>query len=109
MPILRERIEWSRPRKVRAPDLLPEEQAHVKAAIIFLRARVGSWPALVALSGVKLATLTWSARPKTGVTAGIAIRIARAADVPIDDVLRGAWPPAGACPHCGHVTEGGAS
>jgi hypothetical protein len=109
MPILRERIEWSRPRKVRAPDLLPEEQAHVKAAIRFLRLRHGSWPKLETATGVKANTLQWATRKRTSVTAGIALRVARAAGAPIDDVLRGAWPPVGACPRCGHVTEGGAS
>lgn len=109
MAILRERVEWSKPRKVRAPDLLPEEQANVKAAIRFLRCRVGSWLALETATGVKVKTLQWSSGKKTGVTAGVAIRVARAAGASIDDVLRGAWPPAGACPHCGQVTEGGAS
>jgi hypothetical protein len=34
----------------------------------------------------------------------MALRVARLAGVPIDDVLAGKFPPAGTCPYCGNGT-----
>lgn len=38
---------------------------------------------------------------RTKATAAMAIRIARLAGVPIEDVLTGTFPAPGVCPHCG--------
>lgn len=39
---------------------------------------------------------------RRAVTAAIAFRVARLAGASIDDVLSGAYVPAGTCRHCGH-------
>jgi hypothetical protein len=108
MAILRERIEWSRPRKLRTPELGLDEQEHAKNAIRFLRVRLGTWADLAAKTGCSEAILRHSQVKRRRVSANVALRIARAAGVPLEDILSGAWP-GHACPHCGHVTGGGAS
>jgi hypothetical protein len=106
MPILRERVEWSRPRKPRSPELSLEEQASAKLAVRFLRARLGSWATLAERTSLSVAILRHTQARRARITANVALRIARAAGVPLEDILRGAWP-GNACPTCGHVTEGG--
>ena len=101
MPVLRERVAWSRPRARRGPDLSPEEASHVRAAIAFLAVRLGGWQALAEAAGVKLATLRYAAKARGGVSAGVALRVARAAAQPVEAILSGAFPKPGACPHCG--------
>ena len=39
------------------------------------------------------------------VTASMAIRVARLADVAIEDVLDGTYPPGHVCPRCGHSLD----
>ena len=107
MPVLRERVAWSRPRKPRGPELTPDEAAHVKAAIAFLRVRLGGWRALAEAAGLKTATVQYAAKPKGGVSAGVALRVARAAHVPMESLLSGAFPPPGMCAVCGHVRAEG--
>lgn len=104
MPVLRERVAWSRPKVPRGPDLTPEEAKHVKAALAFLRARYGSWPKAAAAMGLKPVSVRYVASKRGGVTAGVALRAARAAGVPVEDILSGAWPKPGTCPHCGCVS-----
>jgi len=107
MPVLREKVSWKRESvRRKTPELMPDEQKHVRAALVFLHRRLGSWEALAKATGMRPHTLKYSAHStKNPPTAATAIRIGRAAHVPIDDVLDGKWPPKGACPLCGHVTE----
>jgi hypothetical protein len=109
MPILRERIAWSRatpPDKTRtSSDLTPDEQRHVKAALAFLVRRHGSYAKLATVAGTKRATLVLAGGKRGTVSAGIALRVARAAKVPLEDILSGAWPKPGACPTCGRSAE----
>jgi hypothetical protein len=107
MPTLTKRVEWSRPRKPRSSELSLDEQANAKAAVRFLRVRLGSWADLAAKTDLSEAILTHSVARQSRITANVALRVARAAGVPLEDILRGAWP-GKACPLCGHVTEGGA-
>jgi hypothetical protein len=107
MPVLRERIGWSRPRRPRGPDLTPDEATHVKAALAFLAARYKTWPALAVAMGLKLATVRYAACKGKGVSAGVALRAARAAGVPLEELLAGTWPPTGACPVCGRGVGSG--
>jgi hypothetical protein len=104
MAILKERKVWRRPRAAnrtkRSTDLTPEEQANVRVALRFLRVRLGGWPKLAEAIGASWATLRDRAYGRT-VSGGLALRVARAAGAPIEDVLSGAWPPAERCPHCG--------
>lgn len=83
-------------------DLTAEEQANVRVALRFLRARCGGWDPLAKLLHVKEKTIS---HISTGgvVTASVAVRVARLAKVGIDDLLAGKYPPEGACPYCGHV------
>lgn len=85
------------------PDLTPEETANVRRALRFLRVRVGTAAKLGAAIGVphKQIDKLCSRKGRPGV--GMALRVARAAHVNVEDVLGGAWPPEGACPHCGRV------
>ncbi len=104
MPILTERKVWrcSRP-PYRDPLALPvEEQAHVRRALRVLKLRYRGWPKLARALGVPLKslerTLTGKDRP---VSAGLAIKVARVAGVPVDEVLKGLFPRPGECPMCG--------
>lgn len=85
----------------RASDLSKEEQANVRTALRFLHSRCGGWEALAtAMCFNKDTFYRLSSRP---ITAAIAFRVARFAQVSIDDLLAGKYPAVGACPHCGHV------
>jgi hypothetical protein len=45
------------------------------------------------------------------VSARLALRMARFAGIPVEDMMAGKYPPEGTCPHCGHrpPTNGAAS
>src|SRR5580704_17771311 len=101
MPVLRERVAWSRPRARRGPDLSPEEADRVRVALAFLAKRFGTWKAMTDAMDLKLDTVRHAVKKRGGVTAGVALRAARAAGVPLEDILAGRWPKPGACPHCG--------
>lgn len=88
----------------RTADLTKEEEARVRAALRFLRTRVGGWAPLAKSLGFKQVTLTHVANGQT-VSASLAFRIARFVKVPVDDLLAGRFPAPGACPHCGHCPE----
>lgn len=104
-PILTERVSWKKPRPQnetrRSSDLTPDEQRNVKTALRFLAKRHGTMRKLAPPMGVTYAVLAASVQSRRRVSAGIALRAARVARVPLEDVLAGRWPIAGACPHCG--------
>ncbi|HZP66394.1 MAG TPA: helix-turn-helix transcriptional regulator [Rudaea sp.] len=90
---------------MRAPDLTAQEQKHVRLALRYLRARLGQWIAVAKAlnySPPGLSNILIGAR---NVTPAMAFRIARLADVPIDDLLAGKYPASPACPHCGHLID----
>lgn len=92
----------AKPTKQPKGDLTAEEQANVRAALRFLRARHGGWePLAKALRTPSTRILPMQNRRP--VAAGIAVRLARLAGVTVDDLLTGRYPPPGACPHCGQV------
>jgi len=105
MAILRERTVWKAPRPAnetrRSTDLTPEEQSNARAAIRFLAKRHGTLAKLAAAMRTKHGTLQSAVKEREVISAGIALRAARVAGVPLEDVLSGVWPPVGACPHCG--------
>ena len=112
MGILREKTVWKKPRAprptARPDELTPEEQANVRAALRFLRLRMGSWIALAKAMGLKPNTLQEAAGRKTRrPTAGIALRTARVAQVRVEIILAGKWPtpltPVNASPFRGYV------
>jgi hypothetical protein len=80
-------------------DLTKEEQAHVQAALRFLRARCGGWKPLA--KALRFTSRTLSAPASTSV----AFRVARLAGIGVDDLLAGRFPPPGMCPHCGHASD----
>ncbi len=87
---------------MKAPQMTPEEQTNVRAALRFLRARFGGWLALARTLGVSRST---AKRADPGPV--LAFRVARLAGVGVDAVLSGAFPSPGTCPNCGHVQETG--
>lgn len=82
-------------------DLTEEERARVKAALAFLRRRLGGVAALAKAMGVKPCRVLYAMGPRSTVSAGVAMRTARAARVPLESILSGDWPEPGACPYCG--------
>mgnify|MGYP000252187162 CR=1 FL=1 len=93
----------AKPRPAPRGDLTADEQARVRVALKFLRTRAG-WAALAKGTRMTRKALENVAygRPATG---GLAIRLARFAGVPVDDVLCGRFP-GDLCPHCGRGPEG---
>ena len=83
-------------------DLTADEQKNVRTAMRFLRARCGTWATVSKALRLHESTLcnVVGGRP---VTPLMAFRVARLAAVGVDDVLTGKFPPAGTCPHCGHM------
>lgn len=105
MTILRDRKTWRKPPPAVPPqrklaELTVEEQVNVRRALQFMRARAGSWEKLAAAMRIirkTIETAGTSGKPSIATT----FRAARFAEVKIDDMLSGAWPPEGACPTCG--------
>jgi len=81
-----------------------EQEERVRVALLFRRRRMGGWHKLSRALGMKHYTL-WEAtkRRRRRPTAGVALHAARLAGVPVEDVLSGAWPDEGTCPHCGRA------
>jgi len=106
MTILTKRSEWRvvRPSNEtrRSTDLTPEEQANMRRALLFLRARYGSWAKLATALRAKHHTVERAGGYGRPVGAGLAVRAARLAGVPLDDLLSGAWPGT-RCPTCGRL------
>lgn len=104
MGILATTKTWRKPNIARArlasDRLSPEEAANVRRALLFLRTRHGGGPKLAEAMGVGLFALQRAYWPKGKPGAGLALRAAKLAGVPVEAILSGAWP-GGACPHCG--------
>lgn len=106
MTILRERETWKRERRAKAsPGLLltDEERAHVKTALAFLRTRHGGAEKLAAVMRVRQPLIENVLARRGRPMPAMAIAVARAAQVTVDAILTGAWPPEGMCPHCGRT------
>ncbi len=86
-------------------DLTYEEQQRVRATLHHLRRRKGGWEMLAAELGCRGDSLERVASGRRReVSASLAFRVARLADVRIDDLLSGRYR-AGACPRCGHMPD----
>jgi hypothetical protein len=86
-------------------DLTAAEQTNVRTALKFLRSRCGTWAAVstaLRLGGTTACNVAGGAT----VSPLVAFRVARLANVSVDDVLTGRFPAPGTCPHCGHRREG---
>jgi hypothetical protein len=64
--------------------------------------RQGGWKPLAKAIRGNVQTLQRMASRKSP-SAGLAVRLARLAGVPVDDVLCGRFPAPGTCAHCGHA------
>ena len=87
-------------------DLTAKEQANAKAALRFLRTRFGGWKLLAKATRYSPAGLRNVVNGHRTPSPTLAFRIARVAQIGVDDVLAGKYPPAGVCPHCGMKKEG---
>jgi hypothetical protein len=85
-------------------DLGAQEQTNVRAALRYLRLRLGGWAPLARALRFKHGTIAHVVGGKA-VSASIAFRVARLTGVSIDDLLAGKYPPPGTCPHCGHSAD----
>src|ERR1700677_3257469 len=105
MTILRWRVRWKRGRQAdetrRSYDLTPQETVNSRAALRFIRARVGGGPKLAKAIGATAKAIEKACGSNSKPSAGMMIRVVRLVGVSVEDVLSGAWPKAGACPYCG--------
>lgn len=82
-------------------DLTEEEQEPVRAALRYLRVQCGAWETLGKALRATTRCLRRVINDEGTVTASLTFRTAKLADVNVDDVLDGTYPPEGVCPHCG--------
>ncbi|HVZ88088.1 MAG TPA: hypothetical protein VHG72_14040 [Polyangia bacterium] len=93
------------PRKP-VPLLTAEEQAHVRAALFYLHAQIGSWAVLAkAVRSKRVNLRRVRAGHRINGMRGLATRLARLGGVSVQAVLTGSFPPPGTCVHCGHRTK----
>lgn len=76
-------------------DLTATEQANVRAALRFLRARTGRLDVLAKSLRFERATLRRALAGNDPVGPTMVLRVARLAGVGVDDVLAGRFPPSG--------------
>jgi len=107
MRVLTEQVTWRKPKGPLAqrytPDLTGDEHTNIRRALQVLRRRYGSWEAVAAAMGAKVKTVTKAGGTKSKPSVGLALRAARLVGVPLEDILAGRWPKAGACPMCGRT------
>jgi transcriptional regulator with XRE-family HTH domain len=85
-------------------DLTLTEQKHVRTAMRYLRRRAGTWAAVAQAIGLSPQGLEKTVSGRRAVTASVALRVARLANAPFDELLSGHFLP-GACPRCGYVPD----
>ena len=83
-----------------AIDLTPDEQRHVRVALHALRFRFGTWASVADALHYRPESLKGPVRGRP-ITPTLAFRVARLADVGVDDLLAGRCQLP--CPTCGHV------
>jgi len=82
--------------------LEPEEREHARTALRQLVRNAGSVRELAVAMSVSHDTLKHALeRNGKRVSAGLALRAARYAGAPVEELLSGAWPKPRACPMCG--------
>jgi hypothetical protein len=87
-----------------ALPLTGQEQANVRRAIRYLRARLGTWVAVARAVRIKRATVR-RVRDGGRVRPYLADKVARLAAVSIADLKAGKYPPSEVCVHCGYVAN----
>jgi hypothetical protein len=86
-------------------DLTNKEQKAVRTALRFLRLRVGAWKPLAKALRYEWDSIQKVATGKKPVTPALALRVARFAGVPMDELLAGRWLSSRVCSHCGHPPD----
>lgn len=79
----------------------PEEADRIRATMRSLRYAYGGWDVLAGITGIKQTTLENIAHRQSPGSYGVAIAIARAAGIPVEQILRPGVQEAGKCPVCG--------
>ena len=104
MSVLRYKIKWEKHVTEATParrwNLSKAEQENVKRAIRRLRQRYGE-AKLPELLNANPTTVKHSTERRRKPSPLLAIRAARLAGVPVEDILSGAWAGTGPCPTCG--------
>ncbi len=85
-------------------DLTLTEQKHVRTALRYLRRRIGTWATVADAVRMAPKTLENVMGGTNNVSAGLALRVARALGASFDDLVAGHFLP-GACPRCGYVPD----
>ena len=96
---------WKLARALKSHGLTDDEATNVRRALRFLRMRAGSARKLAIALGVGTKAMENALVPRGRPSALLALRGARLAGVAVEAVLDGAWPPEGACPHCGRCGQ----
>ena len=94
-------VKAAPPRLGRMSDFTAQEQEHIRRALRFLRIRSGGWGPLAKALRLTASTINHMAG-REKVSARLALRLARFAGIPVEDMMAGKYPPEGTCPHCGH-------
>lgn len=95
----------ARRQAVVAHDLTDKEQTHVRAALAYLRVKLGGWESLAKVLHFEASSIIHVVARRRSASPTMAFRVARMAKVSIDDLLAGRFPPAGTCSHCGRNKE----
>jgi len=106
MAVLTERRVWKRePKRVttRVNSLEREQQENVRRALRTLYFRYGTWKDLARAMGVGKNQLKLVMGERAAPSAGLALRAAKVAGVPVEDVLTGKLAEPERCPTCGAV------
>ena len=84
--------------------LTRDEQINVRTGLKYFRTKVGGWTVLG--RALHLAEGTVRVAAKGGrVSPELAFRLAKFAQVPVDEILTGRFPDPRTCPHCGMRQE----
>lgn len=86
-------------------DMTQQEQTNVRSALRFLRNQCGTWAMLGRALKFHGLSLSNAACGHLAVSPTLAFRVARFAQVGVDDVLMGRFPVPGTCPYCGRRPE----
>lgn len=116
MPVKTKRVHKPRVEfwRLRRPgQLTPEESTNVLIALEYMVARVGGGQALAYRMGIDRTCVRRALKERPTPGAVIAWELSRVAQVPVEDIIAGKYPPPGSCPHCGglpwrdgHTAEG---
>jgi hypothetical protein len=89
------------------PPLTAEEQEHLRVALVFLRARIGTWAMVAKVVRSKRANLrrVRAGNRIRGMRA-LARRVSRVVGVDASDVLSGRFLPSLTCSRCGYHEDG---